>query len=449
MDLKAEIRRALEAAHAIAKTAADAGRGLTEDETAKIDAHKARVAELKQALAAQELAASLDAETAQYQGAPSHQAGAVPTSRQAHHDDPPADAPVSRVEVRSHKEERGDALGALVSARYRFGQDKAAAIKWARQAYGERSPQMQAMQQSVFTAGGATIAENFVGQELIELLRAKAAVRRAGARALPLVNGTATVPKVTGGATAYWGGEGADITASDMTTGQVKLVEKKLTALVPVSNDLLKNSNLQVDRMIRDDMVRAAANAEDAAFLKGTGLANQPKGIYYWVGDAGRTDSAGITLANIRTDIRVSRNRLGNNNAPLERRAWFMHSRDLTYIGTEVVDANSNLVWPQMADGDGARWNGGTVYEDNNIGITLGSGNKSEVYYAEMSECFIGDSAELELELFLNAAYVDAGGSLRSGISRDESVVRLIRKTDFAMRHVESAHVLEAVAYGA
>jgi HK97 family phage major capsid protein len=449
MDIRAEIRRELEAAHAIAKAAADANRGLTDDETQKIEAHKAKVADLKKALAAQELAATLDAEAAEYEGAPSHQGGA-PTRAATHADDPESEPKTARVQVKNRDEEKGDALGALVSARVRFGQNQDAAKAWARKQYGERSPQMLAMQQSVFTAGGATIAENFVGQELIELLRAKAAVRRAGARMLPLVNGSATLPKITGGSSSYWGAEGDNIQASDMTTGQVKLVEKKLTSLVPVSNDLLKNSNLAVDRMIRDDMVASSANAEDIAFLKGDGLVNAPKGIYYWVGSAGRTNSAGDTLANIRTDVKVSRNRLGNNNAPNIRRAWFMHSRDLTYIGTEVVDANSNLVWPAMADGDGARWNSGTVYEDNNIAIDLGGGgDESEVYYAEMSECFIGDSGELELEVFLNGTYVDSGGNLRSGISRDESVVRLIRKTDFAMRHAESAHVLEAVSYGA
>jgi HK97 family phage major capsid protein len=102
--------------------------------------------------------------------------------------------------------EKGDALGAIVCARHRFGHDVTAARKWAEKQYGSGSKQFRAMQQSVFTAGGATIAENFVGQELIELLRASAAVRKAGARELPLVNGSATLPKVTGGATAGWSG---------------------------------------------------------------------------------------------------------------------------------------------------------------------------------------------------------------------------------------------------
>jgi HK97 family phage major capsid protein len=447
MDLKAQIRAELEAAHAIATAAATANRGLTPEETQKVEAHQAKVAELKKALAAQDLAAQLNTDIAQYQGAPAHQGGAAPTQVGAHPNDPPAADSQTRVEVTAPAYEKGDALGCLVLARLRFGQDREAAIKWARGAYGERSRQMQAMQQSTFTAGGALLGDNFVGSELIELLRATAAVRRAGARTIPLVNGVATIPKITGGATAYWGAEGANITPSDVTTGQVKLVEKKLTALVPVSNDLLRKPSADVERLIRDDMVRAAANAEDTAFLKGTGLVNEPKGIYYWVGAAGRTNSAGTALANVRTDIRTALNRLGNANAPMVRRAWFMHSRAKNYIAWDLVDGNSNFAFPELRQGD--RLADAPVFVDNNISITLGSpANDTEIYYAEMTECFIGDSPEMELEVFLNAAYVDSGGNLRAGVSRDESVVRLIRKTDFAMRHVESAHVTEAVDYG-
>jgi HK97 family phage major capsid protein len=313
------------------------------------------------------------------------------------------------------KYEPGDALGALVSARFRFGQDRSAALLWADRQYGSGSAQVRAMQQSVFTAGGATIGDNFVASELIEYLRAKAAVRRAGAREIPLVNGSATLPKVTSGANTYWGAEGTDITPSELTTGDVKLVEKKLTALTPVSNDLLKNSNLQVDRMIRDDLGRAAANAEDFAFLKGDGTAGKPKGIYYWVGSAGRGNSAGTSLANSRTDIATALNRLGNANAPMERRAWFMHSRSLNYAGWTLVDANGNFAYPSLQNPAGGSLAGAPVFPDNNIQITLGGGTASEIYYAEMSECFIGDSGNLELELFANATYVDSGGTMRSG----------------------------------
>jgi HK97 family phage major capsid protein len=446
MDLRSQIRAELEAAQRLTQLAVDEKRGNTEQELATIRAHEDKAAELQRQLDAQTQAvtrnAQLNERLAQTAGAPPTQPRqAVDPSNQA--------APHITVEHPGGAYQRGDAFGALIAARFRFGTDHAAARAHYAGIYGESSPQARAMQAQSFAGGGSLIAPNFVGQELIELLRATAQVRRAGARSLRLVGGTATIPKITGGAVAYWGNEGDNITPSELATGDITLVEKKLTALVPVSNRLLRNADIGTERLIRDDMVRAAANEEDLQFLRGDGLAGKPKGIYYWVGAAGRTNSAGTSLANTRTDIRVQLNRLGNNNVPLVSRAFFMPSRAVNYYGWDLVDGNGNFAFASMQQ-ENPTLAGAKVYPSNNLPITLGGGsNASEQYYVEMSECFIGDNPDVEIEVFMNATYADASGTLRSGISRDESAVRLLRFTDFAMRHTQSAHVIEADTRGA
>lgn len=450
-ELREKLRARLAEARSILDKAKLERRGLTAEEMLQYEAGKAAIDAIKVEMREAEDAERTRLEAEINSMAPESQATDPNEGRRQEERNrqtrETVDSSIQTI-TRSHeKYEAGDALGALVSARFRFGQDRTAALRWADRQYGSGSMQVRAMQQSVFTAGGATIGENFVGQELIEFLRATAAIRKAGAREIPLINGSATIPKVTGGASAYWGTEGDNITPSELTTGEVKLTEKKLTALAPFSNDLLKNSNTQVDRMIRDDLGRAAANAEDFAFLKGPGSSSQPKGVYYWVSAAGRGNSAGTSLANSRTDISAALNRLGNANAPMVRRAWFMHSRSQNYAGWQLVDANGNFAYPSLQTPSGGSLAGAPVYPDNNIQINLGGGTASEIYYVEMSECFVGDSGALELELFANATYVDSGGNLRSGVSRDESVIRLIRKVDFGMRHSESAYVLENVLW--
>jgi HK97 family phage major capsid protein len=438
---------ALAAADAIVLLAEQEERGLTAQEAADVTAHLEEAERVKEELEGAERAkaarVALDA-AKRATGAPE----AMRAGPEGETPEAPATTTVRVHEPAGRAYEKGDALGAIVSARMRFGAwEQGKAVNWARITYGESSPQCRAMQQSQFTSGGAFIPENFVGGEFIELLRAQAQVRRAGARSITLTNGSATIPKITGGATGGWIGEGENITPSELSTGQIKLVEKKYGVLVPISNDLRRNSSLETERVVRDDMVRVTANDEDTAFLRGTGLLGQPKGIYNWIPAAGKSNSGGITLADTRTDIRVAKNRLNNNNVPMVRRAWFMHSRVAEYLGWEMVDGNGNFAYPQMQADDGAILGGARVYRDNNISITLGAGAATEIYYVEMSECFIGDSLELEIEMIENAVYADAAGTIRSGVSRDESVIRLIRKTDFGMRHDVAAHVREAVAY--
>jgi HK97 family phage major capsid protein len=440
--LKERRDETLAKAEAIVKFTEDEKRGMTAAEKADFDAHMKEVARLEDEIEADERAASArEALTAAKQ----YDVPAVVRSNAKGNDKPEIEV----IEAEHQKYKTGDALGAIVSARMRFGPwEHQRAIEWSRKTYGENAPQTRALQQTSFSSGGAFIPENFVGREFIERLTAKARVRGAGARSLPLVNGSATIPKLVTGATGYWqANEGDNSTKSEPTMGQVKLAEKKYTVLVPISNDLRRNSSLEVERIVSDDMVTVAANDEDSAFLKGTGLAGQPKGIYYWVGSSGRGNSAGTTLAQVRQDIRTAKNALDTNNVPNQRRAWFMHSRSMNYMGWDLVDGNSNFAFPSLQNSNGAMLGGDPVHQDQNISITLTS-TYSEIYYVEMSECFIGDSTAMELELIENATY-DVSGTLRSGVSRDESVIRLIRKVDFAMRHTASAYVVEQVNYGA
>jgi HK97 family phage major capsid protein len=442
-DLRDQRQKALDAADAVVETAEKEQRGLTEAENKSVTDYLAEAerckGELEGADRARMAREALDA--AKRETIPD-------VVRAATEDPPPVREKVPTVQVGepgARAYEKGDAFATIVSSRLRFaGYEHAKAVNWARTTFGESSPQCRALTQSTFTAGGALIPENFVGAEFIELLRASARVRAAGARQVTLQNGSFTVPKVTG----YWvPSEGDFIAPSQQTFGQLKLVEKKYMSIVPISNDLRRNASMDAIRIVRDDIMRVAANDEDVAFLKGTGLVGQPKGAYNWIPAAGKANSAGTSLANIRTDIRVALNRLDTANAPNIRRAWFMHSRPANYMGWELVDGNSNLVFPQMQNTNGATLSGSPVYRDNNISLLLGTGAQTEIYYLEMSECFIGDSLEMEIEIIENMVYETASGTLRSGVTRDESGVRLIRKTDFGMRHTESGFVLEAVSY--
>ena len=443
-DLRERRVAVLEAADQIVQTAEKEQRGLTEDEQKTVTANLEEGERCKRELEAADRSrvARIAIDDAKRQTVPD-------VMRHVSEPPPERHADVQVLENPHTAYQRGDALAAIVGGRIRFGGwGHQQAINWSRQAFGESAPQTRALQQSVFTAGGALIPENFVGSEFIEMLRATARVRSAGARQVTLENGSFTVPKVTGGGTGYWvPNEGDFVAPSQQTFGQLKLVEKKYMSIVPISNDLRRNASLDAIRIVRDDLLRVAANDEDIAFLKGSGLVGQPKGAYNWIPAAGKANSAGTALANVRTDIRTALNRLDVANAPNVRRAWFMNARPANYMGWELVDGNSNLVFPQMQAATGATLSGSPVYRDNNISLLLGTGAQTEIYYLEMSECFIGDNMALEIEIIENMVYETSAGTLRSGVTRDESGVRLIRKTDFGMRHTESGFVLEAVDY--
>lgn len=118
--------------------------------------------------------------------------------------------------------------------------------------------------------------------ELIELLRPAAAVIRRGATVLNGLNGPVPFPKQTGGLTAYWVQENpaADVAASDPAFSTVTLSPKTMQAYTAYSRQLLAQSSVGIEAMVRNELAIAHGLGIDRAALHGNGVANEPLGIY-------------------------------------------------------------------------------------------------------------------------------------------------------------------------
>ena len=444
-DLRDQRTKALEEADALVKLAEQENRGLTPEEKTNVAAFLKDADRLKGELEAADALRVARAELDEAKRA------AVPEITRS---TPVEPAPrVPQIQVQEHEGRayrKGDALAAILGARMRHdAHQHHVAVRDAERLYGSGSPQFRALQQTSFTAGGALIPENFVGAEFIEALRAESAFRKAGPRMVTLVNGSFTTPRLTSSTSvSYIGSEGDNLATSEPAFDQLKLVEKKVGVIVPFSNDLRRNQSIDSLRVVSEDLVRTVAIDEDEKCFNGSGLVGVPKGIYHWIPAANKANQTGTSLANVRTDVRKMKNGLDSANVPYVRRAFFMHSRTMNYIGWDLVDGNSNFAFPSLQSAAGASLGGDSVHRANTLSIVGGGGTESQIFYVEMSECYIGESMDMEIEIFNNATYSQSG-TLRSGISRDESVIRLIRKWDFGMRHTASAFIIEAVTLGA
>lgn len=145
----------------------------------------------------------------------------------------------------------------------------------ARRGYALRSKALGTMND---LAGGSFVPLPMLG-ELIDIQRNLEAFAAAGAQEIALPpNGRVQFPKLTGGSTAYWVGEGSAITESTPSTGNLDLQAKKLGVLVKLNNELLRFASPSAEGLIRFDMARSAALKADLAMLEGTG-GTQIKGL--------------------------------------------------------------------------------------------------------------------------------------------------------------------------
>jgi HK97 family phage major capsid protein len=336
------------------------------------------------------------------------------------------------------------------------GNVRAAAIAKAR-GYHDVS---KALLQGTYTAGGNLVHPQFAS-ELVPLLRNKVTLRKAGARQIPMSSATLRFDRQTGAATATYSGENVAITPSEQTTDSFELSEKKLTGLVAVSNDLIRNASVGVEEFVRDDLVNVMALKEDYEFLRGDGSSYKPLGIRFRLTTSFNetiTTEGAPTLNQMLTELSKCIKTLKAANIPMVKpvwigSSWFEHALfKLTGPGGE----GANILAMEYATKGTLR--GYPVFISNQVPTTcidtgtgaLGSaaGNdRTEIYLVDMNEVVIGDSMALEAEFFPNATYSNSG-TIVSGISNDSSVIRAISKHDIGMLHNAGAVCVNNSSWG-
>ncbi|EJO2709721.1 phage major capsid protein [Salmonella enterica] len=285
-------------------------------------------------------------------------------------------------------------------------------------------------------SGGALVPQN-MRNEVIELLRDRTIVRRLGARSIPLPNGNLSIPRLAGGSTAGYVGEGKDVKASGASFDDVKLSAKTLICMVPVSNQLIGRAGFAVEQLILSDIISGIATREDKAFLRDDGTNDTPKGMkkvaeensrtLEWVG----TDYSLNAIDAYLDDMML---KVMDGNSNMLSSGWGMSNRSYMKL-FGLRDGNGNKVYPDMAQG---MLKGYPVLHTSAIPVNLGTGGKeSEIYFADFSDVLIGEDGKMVVDFSREASYIDADGQMVSAFARNQSLVRVQMDHDIGFRHVE------------
>ena len=284
-------------------------------------------------------------------------------------------------------------------------------------------------------SGGALVPESF-HSEVIELLRPRTVIRRLGARSVPLPNGNLTMPRMAGGATASYVGEGADPKATGANFDDVKLSAKTMITIVPMSNQLIGNAGYNVEQLVLGDMLSAMAVREDKAFLRDDGTDNTPTGFKAIATAASRTKpwSGTATLEAIDDFLDGLILMLMASDSLMINPGWALSPRSYMKL-FGLRDGNGNKVYPELAQG---LLKGYPIAHTNTIPVNLGAGtNESEIYFADFNDVVIGEQDNMTIDFSREATYVDSTGTLVTAFSRNQSVLRLVANHDIGFRHPE------------
>jgi HK97 family phage major capsid protein len=345
------------------------------------------------------------------------------------------------------KPEKGLVVAGLIKMLVVGGGSRSDAREAAKSIYGEQHPVTKALAVSTGAGGGFIVPPDYVA-ELIELLRAKTVVRKAGPRVLPMPRGTMTMPRQNQAATAGYGAELASIPTSQQSVDQIVATYKKLTALVPVSNDLLRYSDPAIDAIVRDDLVQVFARREDLAFIRGDGTQDSPKGfLNFALSSQTIASNPTYTYTTAAQEIGGLINKLETANVPIDNPAWIMSPRSKNYLYNVQNSIGAYIYQEEMSKGTLL---GIPFFTSTQIPTNLvvgGNTDCSEVYLVEMSQAMIFDSMTLELSVSREATYVDGSGNTVSTFQQDQTLVRAISEHDFQMRHQEAIALATGVRW--
>jgi HK97 family phage major capsid protein len=303
-------------------------------------------------------------------------------------------------------------------------------------------------------AGAGRLIPAEYSAEFVELLRGRTVVRRL-ARTLPMPAGNLSMRKQTAAGTAYYVGESSNVTSSQQTVGDINFSFKKLVALTPVSNSLLRMAAPEADAFVREDLLQIMALREDAAFLTDDGTSNTPVGIFNQIDAANIFADAGTTFAQQIGDYTKAIKLVEEANVPVddENGHWILAPRvfwgiyktaGATEDATLPFAPGFNLPEPRLL---GYRVHKSTQAKKiTNAGADLAA-TADRIYFVHAPSLIIADSLDLKVDSFDGAAYYD-GSNVVSGVSRDETVIRVISEHDFAMRYGLAGSVITGVSVG-
>lgn len=218
-----------------------------------------------------------------------------------------------------------------------------------------------------------------------------------------------TVPLVSAGKlTASWLAEGAQATTSKATFASATMTPHRNAVVAAFSKDLLRQTSLDVENMLRERILDAHAELLETAAIAGTGSNNQPTGILNTTGIgsvAMGTNGGAITWAKVvdlETAVRAKNGLRGSLGYLTNAKVWGAMKQ------TQVANGFPRFI----LDGDYSMLNGHRVEWSNLVpsNLTKGTGTGlSPMIFGNWEDLYIGQwgGIDIVVDPFTLAEFAD------------------------------------------
>ena len=248
------------------------------------------------------------------------------------------------------------------------------------------------------TSGGYTIPQGFLAElekklVLFNPLRSVARVIRTDAgNALPIP----TIDDTSN--SAAQGSENTAVTAVDLTFGQVTLNAYRYESLVLASNELLRDSGIDIAGEIGALLGERVGRKEAAEFATGSG-SSAAQGIV--TGSSAGVTAASATAIAINDVIGL----VNSVDAAYQPNGAFMMHQSIWAALLKLQDSTGRPLVSNYIDGNQPKLLGYPVILNNNMASTIATTNKT-ILFGDFSKYYIREVGQLEL-IRLNERYAE------------------------------------------
>jgi HK97 family phage major capsid protein len=282
------------------------------------------------------------------------------------------------------------------------------------------------LQANVPSAGGFGIP-SILSPDIIRVLYAQTILDKIGAVKVPMPNGNFKMARMDTASSVGWVNELPAEGKTEPVFGDISLTAKKLFAMVPISNSLLRYNAVGMDSWVAQDLQQKARIALDAAALYGPGTVYQPKGLAnQGIQTSGSTSTAfGLTTPIDMTAL------LEQANVPMLNPYWVLNPIGKSFILGKAFSTGPFAWAAEMLQNKTLN---GSPFVTSATVAKASDSTYADFWLGDFSEFVWGVGYDLSLEITREGSYV-SGGTTYSAWQRDETIVRLISEHDFDVKH--------------
>jgi HK97 family phage major capsid protein len=307
-----------------------------------------------------------------------------------------------------------------------------------------RDPMVKDMTEGTDSEGGYLVPTEY-RNNMIQLLETYG-IARQQATVIPMAREELVMPKLTGGVQVYWIGEGKTISPTQPAFGELKMIAKKMAALVPITSELLADSSVAIANLLMTLFAQAIAKEEDRVAFMGDVAGNSDpfNGIMYDpdVNDiamaSGKTDFADLD-ADFLADVVSSISPTLSSGA-----RWYMHRTVFNILRKLQVKSYGGSSWENTGDyiysmpsgsDPGTIWSYPYTLVESMPAITDSANDTPFIIFGNMMHYYIADRMAMSV-----------ARSEHVGFAQDKIYLRVIQREAMGAAIPEAFAVIKTAA---